>query len=195
MGRKWPTSITSVAWLLDHGRAQNALLGAGDLDVEALFDDVDDLVDDQAHGAPSSANTRIGCEPVAWTVTPSICTSGISCSRYCTHVAAVRELDLVGGDLLEAGDEAKRDRLGLAGAGAEHQKRGQLLAADRVSRHRRPSHGPRSRPRRAPGDAVGVDDHDHPRRCPSRRGASRSHRRGRACRACALHIVDAGAAR
>ena len=33
---------------------------------------------------PSSANTRIGCEPEFWMLTPSICTSGMSCSRYCT---------------------------------------------------------------------------------------------------------------
>ena len=33
---------------------------------------------------PSSANTRIGCEPVLRISTPTICTSGISWSRYCT---------------------------------------------------------------------------------------------------------------
>ena len=36
---------------LDHGRAQNAVLGARNLDGEALLDDVDNLVDHQAHGA------------------------------------------------------------------------------------------------------------------------------------------------
>src|SRR5205807_6396963 len=36
---------------LDHGCAEDAVLGAGDLDVESLFHDVDDLVDDEAHRA------------------------------------------------------------------------------------------------------------------------------------------------
>ena len=80
---------------------------------------------------PSSANTRIGCEPWVWTVTPFICTSGISCSRYCNGRC---ELDLVGGDLLQPGDEPERHRLGLARAGAEHQERGELFAADRMRR-------------------------------------------------------------
>ena len=36
---------------LDHGRAENAGGGSADLDVEPFLDDVDDLVDDEAHGA------------------------------------------------------------------------------------------------------------------------------------------------
>ena len=36
---------------LDHGRAENAVAGAGDLDVQPLLDDVDDLVDHEPHRA------------------------------------------------------------------------------------------------------------------------------------------------
>ena len=48
------------------------------------------------------------------------------------HVAAVAKLNLVGGDLFQTGDKPERDCLGLVGAGAEHQQRGELLAGSGV---------------------------------------------------------------
>ena len=54
-------------------------LAARDLDVEPLLDDVDDLVDHQPHraavvGEHQDRLRRRRC----WTLTPAICTSGIS---------------------------------------------------------------------------------------------------------------------
>ncbi len=76
---------------------------------------------------------------------------------------AVGEFDLVAGDLFQTGDQPERHRLGLIGAGAEHQKRGQLFGG--AGAHRRILVGDlmRGRARGAErfGNAVGIDDHDH----------------------------------
>ena len=69
---------------LDHGRTQNAVRLAGDLDVQPLLDDVDDLVDHEPHRAAVVGEHQDRLRALVWTVTPFICTSGISCSRYCT---------------------------------------------------------------------------------------------------------------
>ena len=51
IGRKWPTSITSVAWPLITAEPRMPSCCAGDLDVQPLLDDVDDLVDHEPHRA------------------------------------------------------------------------------------------------------------------------------------------------
>ena len=43
--------MISVAWPSDHRRAEHAGAVAADLDVELVLDDVDDLVDHEAHRA------------------------------------------------------------------------------------------------------------------------------------------------
>ena len=43
--------MISVGLALDHGGAEDAGLSLGDLDVEALLDDVDDFVDHERHRA------------------------------------------------------------------------------------------------------------------------------------------------
>ena len=45
--------MISVAWPLIDRRADDARRVAADLDVELVLDDVDDLVDHEAHGAPA----------------------------------------------------------------------------------------------------------------------------------------------
>ena len=77
-------------------------------------------------------------------------------------MAAVRELDLVGGDLFQSCHQPEWHRLRLGGTGAEHQQRSQLLGSagaqggvllgDLVARRARGAERFR--------DAVGVDDHD-----------------------------------
>ena len=79
------------------------------------------------------------------------------------HVAAVGEFDLVDGDLLQPRDEPERHRLGLIGAGAEHQQRGHLLGG--AGAHGGVLVGDlvagRACGAERLGDAVGIDDHDH----------------------------------
>ena len=70
---------------------------------------------------PSSANTRIGCDAWRLDVDPVHLHQRHQLLAVLHHVAAVTEFDLVGGDLLQPGDEAERHRLGLGRAGAEHQ--------------------------------------------------------------------------
>ena len=62
---------------------------------------------------PSSANTRIGCEPVVADLDAVHLHQRHQLLAVLHHVAAVRELDLVGGDLLEPRDQPERHRLGL----------------------------------------------------------------------------------
>src|SRR6185437_15622252 len=148
---------------LDHGGAENAGLLARDLDVQLLLDDVDDLVDHEPHRAAvvGEHQDRLGARGLD--VDPGHLHQRHQLLAVLHHVAAVTELDLVGGDLLQTRDEAERHRLGLGRAGTEHQQRGELFGGrsprgrvvlgDLVGR----STG------RTQGfcDAIGVDDHDH----------------------------------
>ena len=106
---------------LDHGRAENALAGAGDLDVQLLLDDVDDLVDHEPHRAAVVGEHQDRLRPWRLDVDPVHLHQRHQLLAVLHHVAAVTEFDLVGGDLLQPGDEAERHRLGLGRAGAEHQ--------------------------------------------------------------------------
>ena len=92
------------------------------------------------------------------------------------HVAAVRELDLAGVDLLEPRDQRQRHRLGLRRAGAEHQQRRRLFVGRGVPAvggfvggHLR-GDGAAERLR----DAVRIDDHDH--RAVAEDGVAGEHR-------------------
>ena len=91
------------------------------------------------------------------------------------HVAAVRHLDLVGGDLFKTRHQRQRHRLGLRRAGAEHQQRGQLFAAGGARRGRLVGDvvlgGDLGAERLR--DAVGIDDHDH--RAVAQNGVAREH--------------------
>ena len=100
---------------------------AGDLDVQLLLDDVDDLVDHQPHRAAVVGEHQDRLDARGLDVDAGHLHQRHQLLAVLHHVAAVGEFDLVGGDLFQPGDEAERHRLGLAGAGAEHQKRGQLL--------------------------------------------------------------------
>ena len=94
---------------------------AGDLDVQPLLDDVDDLVDHEPHRAAVVGEHQDRLRAGGLDGDPVHLHQRHQLLAVLHHVAAVRELDLVGGDLLQPGDEAERHRLGLAGAGAEHQ--------------------------------------------------------------------------
>ncbi len=84
IGRKWPTSITSVAWPLitAEPRMPSAWPATSMCSRSSTMSMISSTTSPIER--PSSANTRIGCEPDVWTVTPTICTNGISWSRYCT---------------------------------------------------------------------------------------------------------------
>ena len=107
---------------------------ARDLDVEPLLDDVDDLVDHKPHGALVVDEHQDRLRAGGPDLDALHLHQRHQLVAVLHHVAAVTELDLVGGDLLEAGDERKRHRLGLAGAGAEHQERGHLLGGGGMGR-------------------------------------------------------------
>ena len=161
MGRKWPTSITSVAWPLITAEPKMPSWRACDLDVEPLLDDVDDLVDHEPHRAAviGEHQDRLGAGGLDRDAVHLHQRHQLLAVLH--HVAAVTELDLVGGDLFQPGDEAERDRLGLVGAGAEHQQRSQLLAGDMGGRILvANAMGGRAGGAQRLGDAIGVDDHD-----------------------------------
>ena len=153
IGRKWPTSITSVAWPLITAEPSTPSLVAGDLDVEPLLDDVDDLVDHQPHRAAVVGEHQDRLRARGADADAVHLHQRHQLAAVLHHVAAVREFDLVGVDLFEPRDQRQRHRLGLRRAGAEHQQRGQLLGGagarrgvlvgDFVARRRRR--------RRAPG--------------------------------------------
>ena len=71
---------------LDDGRAEHAGIVAGDLDVEAVLDDVDDLVDHQRHRAGCRRRTpaAAGRPRPSRARSSFMLTSGINWPRYCT---------------------------------------------------------------------------------------------------------------
>src|SRR5260364_369278 len=139
IGRKWPTSMTSVAWPLITAEPR----------------------------MPSLA-------PETWMWSRSSTMSMISSTtRPIARVSSANTR--IGRDLLQPRDERQRHRLGLRRAGAEHQERGELLAAN--SMMRRMLVGDRLRGRAGGaerlGDAVRVDDHDD--RAVAQDGVAREH--------------------
>ena len=148
---------------LDHGGTENAVRLAGDLDVQPLLDDVDDLVDHEPHRAAVVGEHQDRLRALRLDRDPGHLHQRHQLLAVLHHVAAVTELDLVGGDLLQPGDEAERNRLGLARSGAEHQQRGQLFAADRMRCRSLVGQlmGRGAGGAERLGNAVGVDDHDH----------------------------------
>ena len=96
-------------------------LAAGDLDVQPLLDDVDDLVDHEPHRAAVVGEHQDRLRALRLDVDPVHLHQRHQLLAVLHHVAAVTEFDLVGGDLFQPGDEAERHRLGLGRAGAEHQ--------------------------------------------------------------------------
>ena len=119
---------------LDHGGAQNAVLAAGDLDVEPFLDDVDDLVDHEPHRAAVIGKHQDRLGACGLDADPVHLHQRHQLVAVLHHVAAVGEFDLVGGELFQPGDEPERHRLGLGGAGAEHQQRGQLFGGGGAGR-------------------------------------------------------------
>ena len=113
---------------LDDGGAEHAGIVAGDLNVEAVFDDVDDLVDHQRHRAAAvrEHQQRLGALALDAHVLVHA-DQRHQLAAVLHHVAAVRQLDLAGVDFLEPRDQRQRHRLGLGRAGAEHQQRGGLF--------------------------------------------------------------------
>ena len=83
--------------------------------VEALLDDIDDFVDHKAHRAAvvGEHQDRLGAG-VLDVATLYLHQQHQLLAAVLHHVATVTELDLVGGDLFQAADEAERHRLGLA---------------------------------------------------------------------------------
>src|ERR1700730_1725887 len=148
IGRKWPTSITSVACPLI--TAEPKMPASPPATSMLSFSSTMSMISSTTSPIerPSSANTRIGWAPEV---------------AILPQLAAVGELDLVGGDFLQPGDQPERHSLGLVGAGAEHQKRGQLFGG--AGAHGRVLFGDSMRSRAGSaerlGDAVGIDDHDH----------------------------------
>ena len=147
----------------DHGGAEHAGNLAGHLNGEAVFDDVDDLVDHQSHRTCAVREHQQRLRPFAFDI--HICVHADERHQLAAvlhHVAAIRQFDLAGVDFLEPGDQRQRHRLGLGRAGAEHQQRRRLLAGlldailRRLDDHLR-GNGRTDRLR----DTVRIDDHDH----------------------------------
>ena len=117
---------------LDDGGAEHAGIVAADLNVEAVLDDIDDLVDHQRHraGAVREHQQRLRALALhAHALAHAHQRHQLAAVLH--HVAAVRQLDLAGVDFLEPRDQRQRHRLGLAGAGAEHQQRRRLFVGAR----------------------------------------------------------------
>ncbi len=113
---------------LDHGGAENAGLLARDLDVERVLDDVDDLVDHERHAAHAVGEDEQRLRAVVLDLDAVVdADQRHQLAAILQQVAAVRELDLLGLDLLEPRDERERHRLGIGGAGAEDQQRRLVL--------------------------------------------------------------------
>src|SRR4051812_37529729 len=149
---------------LDHRRAEHARALAGELDVEAFFDNVDDLVDDQRHGAALIGEHQQRLYALAFDLHLIAGRNERDELAAILHErTAARHFDAASVDLLEPRDQRERHGLRLRRPGAEQQQRfgcglfdlaravlivaGDWLAADasadRVS------------------DAVRLDDHDY----------------------------------
>ena len=115
---------------LHHRIADKARTFARDLDVEPLLDDVDDLVDDEAHapaaiGKHQNRHGAILLELAA-----------VDADERHELIAILHQILAVGGfdapavDLLEPGNERQQHRLGLLRAGAKNQQRRQIVFDD-----------------------------------------------------------------
>ena len=149
---------------LDHGIAEDAGALARHLDVEPLLDDVDDLVDDETHGAAviGEHQDRLGAV---------LLDGGLRIDAQQRHelIAILHEITAVGNfdapaiDLLQPRDERKQNGLGLLRAGAEHQQRRQIFVVGILAVIERGFVGAGKRRDAAERlrDAVRIDDHDH----------------------------------
>src|SRR5665647_1718004 len=148
---------------LDDGGAEHAGVFADDLDIEAVFDDVDNLVDHQRHRAVAIREHQQRLGALALYAYGRIhADQWHQLTAVLHHVAAVRQFDLAGIDFLKPGNQRQRHGLELGGAGAEHEQRCSLVGYSRTGwfdlfcDHLR---GNRAAERL--GGAVRIDDHDH----------------------------------
>ena len=160
----------------DDRAAEVPFLVGAELDAELVLDDVEDLVDDEPHGAVAIGEDQ---DRLA-----SFCLHDIArVDRDQRHELAavlhdrlaVRFLDLVELDLLEPRHQGQRHRLRAVVAGAEEQQAG-ALAAFVGAGCRRLLLDPFLDPQLAArgGDAVGIEDHDHA--AVAEDGIAREHR-------------------
>ncbi len=114
---------------LDHRVAEHAGAFARHFDVEPILDDIDDLIDHEAHGAAAIGEHQDRLRAIPLEV-------GLRVDAQKRHeliavlhqVSAVGNLDLAAIDFLEPGDQRQRHRLGLMRTGAEHQERDHIVA-------------------------------------------------------------------
>ncbi len=112
----------------DDGGAEHAGIFAGDLDIEAVFDDIDNLVDHQRHRAVAIREHQQRLGALALYAYGRIhADQRHQLTAVLHHVAAVRQFDLAGIDFLEPGNQRQRHGLELGGAGAEHEQRRGLV--------------------------------------------------------------------
>src|ERR1700761_2125268 len=147
---------------LDDGGAENTFARSSHLDVEALLDDVDDLVDHEPHRTTVVGEHQDRLAAGGADVHPGHLHERHQLLAVLNHRATIGELDLFGHDFFQPRHQTQRHRFRLAGAGAEHQKRSQLLGAAGavgcvlVGNFMTGAAGGAQRL----GNAVGVDDHD-----------------------------------
>ena len=183
-GRKWPTSMISVAWPLTTAepstpaRSLPTWMSSRSSTMSTISSTTRPI-----ERLPSE-NTSSGCAPSRLILTSSLTrTSGISWPRYCTMWRPLESSILLAIDFLQPRDQRQRHRLGLpASRRGTPAARSCLLAPARAAglvsvcaaaRPTRPS-------RRSPGDPVGIDDHDH--RAVAENGVAGEHARcGAAC--------------
>ncbi len=156
--------MISVAWPLMMAEPRTPGPVSADLDVERVVDDIDDLVDHQAHRPAFVGEDQQRLRALAlhrhvvidWDERHEL-------AAVLHQVAAVGEFDTADVDFLQPGDERERHCLGLRRARAEHQHgnglfgvRGRLrlrLIADLAAGARRSAE--------RLGKSVGIDNQDH----------------------------------
>ena len=113
---------------LDDRGAEDARHVAADLDVEPVLDDVDDLVDHEAHRASGIGEHQQRLRAFgAHAHVVADADQRHELAAVLHQMAAVGELDLLAVDLFEPRDQRQRHRLGLLRTGAEHEERDGLL--------------------------------------------------------------------
>src|ERR1700694_4338223 len=125
IGRKWPTSITSVAWPLITAEPRMPISPPATSMLRRSSTML--MISSPTHRAAvvGEHQDRLGARGLD--ADPGHLHQRHQLVAVLHHIAAVGEFDLVGGDLFQPGHQPERHGLGLRRAGAEHQKRGQLL--------------------------------------------------------------------
>src|ERR1700722_15689125 len=110
--------------------ADKARTFARDLDVEPLLDDVDDLVDDEAHAPAAIEKPKNRHGAVLLELATVDADERHELIAILHKILAVGGLDVPAVDLLEPGNERHQHRFRLLRAGAKNQQRRQIVFDD-----------------------------------------------------------------